>query len=150
MAIKTLTINGTCIIKIFDTYSNSTQLLLSICGSCFKEYSIYKPVSSRPCNSERYFIGKKFKGINMKVIELLIQIENNIYLNKYPKCEIDEEEYNYINDISKKYEKKQIECIDLAKELAKNNDLYKEYYKNHFELSLAFCKQFKIPIKTTF
>jgi hypothetical protein len=150
MAIKTLTINGVCIIKIFDTYSNSTKLLLSICGSCFKEYIIYKPASSRPCNSERYFIGKKFKGINMKVLELLIQIENNIYLNKYPNCIIEEDEYNFINNISKEYEKRQIECIDLAKNLANNNDLYKEYYKNHLELSLGFCKKFKIPIKSTF
>jgi hypothetical protein len=37
IALKILTINGTCIIKLFDTYSISTQLLLSLCGSCFKE-----------------------------------------------------------------------------------------------------------------
>jgi 23S rRNA U2552 (ribose-2'-O)-methylase RlmE/FtsJ len=147
IALKILTINGTCIIKLFDTYSISTQLLLSLCGSCFKEYTIYKPLSSRPCNSERYFIGIKFKGINMKVLELLTQIESNIYKDKYPKGEMDEDEFNFINNISKKFEKKQIECINLAKQMANNNDLYKEYYKNHFEKSLEFCKQFKIPTK---
>ena len=150
ICLKTLAFNGTCIIKIFDTYSNSTQTLLSLCGSCFKEYSIYKPATSRPCNSERYFIGKKYKGMNIKVLDILGEIERNIFNNKYPNCDIRIEERDYINSISKIYEMKQIECIDLAKNLAINKDLYKEYYKNHYTSSLAFCKQFKIPTKSIF
>ena len=151
IGLKTLALNGMCIIKLFDTYSNSTQALISICGSCFKEYSLYKPASSRPCNSERYFIGKKYKGINLKVIEMLKTIEYNINDDKYPKCDnIDTDEHNYIEHISNMYEKKQIECINLAKDLANNNDLYKNYYKNHYKLSLDFCRNFKIPTKPIF
>ena len=145
---QVLAIDGVCVIKIFDTYSNSTQTLISLCGSCFKEYTIYKPSTSRPCNSERYFIGKKFKGFNSKVNDILRQMDDNIYNDKYPKSDIDIKELEYINDISIIYEKNQIECIDLAKKFAINQELHKEYYKNHFEKSLFFCKNFKIPTKS--
>ena len=56
---QVLATHGTMVIKLFDTYSTSTKTLISICGSFFKEYSLFKPLTSRPCNSERYFIGKK-------------------------------------------------------------------------------------------
>ena len=145
VGLQVLTINGYCIIKLFDTYSDSTQTILSLCGSCFKEYTIYKPASSRPCNSERYFIGKKYRGINNEVIETL----KSVYRNElYPKMTLCNEEKEYINSISKLYETKQIHCIDLAKEFAENQELFKNYKNNFFNQSLNFCQEFKIPIKS--
>jgi len=144
---QTLTLNGYCIIKLFDTYSESTQTIISLCGSCFKEYTIYKPVSSRPCNSERYFIGKHYKGVNNEVLETLKLIYNNISYNLYPKLTLCKEEKEYINSISKIYEINQIQCIDLAKKLAEDKEHFKEYYKNFFNCSLKFCEEFKIPVK---
>jgi len=148
---QVLTINGYCVIKLFDTYSPSTKTLISICGSMFKEYTLYKPVTSRPCNSERYFIGKKFKGFNNSIINIL----NNILLNcntdinipLYPIMEINIEEKNYIESIEKIYEVQQIECINLAKSMAENNNNYKKYYEKYYNMSYNFCKEFKIPTK---
>jgi cap2 methyltransferase len=145
VGLQVLTVNGYCIIKLFDTYSDSTQTILSLCGSCFKEYTIYKPASSRPCNSERYFIGKKYRGINNEVIETLKAVYRN---ELYPKMNICNEEKEYINSISKLYEKKQIQCIDLAKQFAENQELFKNYKNNFFNQSLNFCQEFKIPIKS--
>ena len=59
------------------------------------------------------------------------------------------EEKEYINSISKLYETKQIHCIDLAKEFAENQELFKNYKNNFFNQSLNFCQEFKIPIKTS-
>ena len=145
VGLQVLTVNGYCIIKLFDTYSDSTQTILSLCGSCFKEYTIYKPASSRPCNSERYFIGKKYRGINNEVIETLKAVYRN---ELYPKMNICNEEKEYINSISKLYETKQIQCIDLAKQFAENQELFKNYKNNFFNQSLNFCQEFKIPIKS--
>jgi cap2 methyltransferase len=145
VGLQVLIVNGYCIIKLFDTYSDSTQTILSLCGSCFKEYTIYKPASSRPCNSERYFIGKKYRGINNEVIETLKAVYRN---ELYPKMNICNEEKEYINSISKLYETKQIQCIDLAKQFAENQELFKNYKNNFFNQSLNFCQEFKIPIKS--
>jgi 23S rRNA U2552 (ribose-2'-O)-methylase RlmE/FtsJ len=142
-----LAINGLCVIKLFDTYSESTRSLISLCGSCFKEYSLYKPATSRPCNSERYFIGKKFRGFNPKIVESLKVILYNIDNDMYPKISISQEENDYIENMSKKYEEKQIECIDLAKKFAEDKELFREYYETYNKYCYKFCEEFKIPIK---
>jgi len=144
---QTLSINGYCFVKIFDTYSASTKALISLCGSCFKEYSLYKPATSRPCNSERYFIGKKYTGLNNSVINLLKEFLNKSKNNLFPYINIDDEELNYIQEISNTYEKKQIECINEAKEYAHNPLIYENIYKRHFQASYNFCSTFKIPTK---
>ena len=147
IGLQVISLNGYCIIKLFDTYSESTKTILSLCGSCFKEYALYKPASSRPCNSERYFIGKKFRGLNSEVVDLLKKIYMNVNNNLYPTMILCDEEIEYINTISKIYEKKQIQCIDLAKDFAENQELFKNYYKEYYNHSLKFCQEFRINTK---
>ena len=146
LALQSLAINGTCIIKLFDTYSVSTQSLISLCGSCFKEYTLYKPATSRPCNSERYFIGKKFKGSD-KVLSTLRIIYECTLKDLYPIINIEESEKAYIKNISDTYEQTQIICIDLAKQFALNTDLFNNYYHEYYNKSKEFCEEFHIPIK---
>ena len=147
VAFQVLTINGYCVIKLFDTYSIVTKTLISLCGSMFKEYSLYKPVTSRPCNSERYFIGKKFKGFNNSIINILNTILVNLNNNLYPTMNISQEEIDFIESIEKVYENQQIECIELAKNMAEDNNLYKNYYQSFYNKSKKFCLDFHIPTK---
>jgi 23S rRNA U2552 (ribose-2'-O)-methylase RlmE/FtsJ len=53
---------GTMIIKLFDMYSAATKDLLLGTSKLFKEFTIYKPATSRPCNSERYFMARGYLG----------------------------------------------------------------------------------------
>jgi cap2 methyltransferase len=53
---------GTMIIKLFDMYSAATKDLLLGSARLFKEFTIYKPATSRPCNSERYFMARGYIG----------------------------------------------------------------------------------------
>ena len=62
MGLKTLEKGGTMIIKLFDIYSRATQDLFLASGTFFEKFTLYKPATSRPCNSERYFIGHRFRG----------------------------------------------------------------------------------------
>ena len=57
--------------------------------ACFyDEVNIYKPLTSRPANSEKYIIAKGFRGIDYKYLDQLLSIiklwednEENIYIN---------------------------------------------------------------------
>lgn len=62
IALGSLAPGGMFVLKIFDSYSKVTQEFIALLAVHFREYTIYKPATSRPCNSERYFIGMKFRG----------------------------------------------------------------------------------------
>ena len=52
---------GTFIIKIFDVFSSAMVDLIYLLTSVYSEISFYKPYTSRPANSEKYLICKKFR-----------------------------------------------------------------------------------------
>jgi len=52
------------ILKLFDTKCRATLEILWILSSCFNSTMLIKPRTSRPANSERYWIGKGFRGID--------------------------------------------------------------------------------------
>jgi len=62
MGLRCLAKGGTMIIKLFDIYSEATQDLFLGTAVHFKKFTIYKPATSRPCNSERYFIAQGYLG----------------------------------------------------------------------------------------
>lgn len=53
---------GVFVCKFFDTHLQFSIGLLYIMYACFDEICVYKPIASRPGNSEKYFIGKGFVG----------------------------------------------------------------------------------------
>jgi hypothetical protein len=62
MGLRSVRRGGIFIIKLFDIYSPATvDLILGTAAFCTSFY-IYKPATSRPCNSERYFIAQGYKG----------------------------------------------------------------------------------------
>lgn len=74
---------GNFVLKIFKTKYACTQTFLMILASLFEESYIFKPITSRAGNSERYFIGKGFKYTP----------DDKIFYEFYKKC-------LEINDIS--------------------------------------------------
>lgn len=52
---------GHFILKIFDMFTETSVHLLYLLNLCWEEVSIYKPMTSRPTNSEKYIICKGFK-----------------------------------------------------------------------------------------
>jgi len=71
IGLQSLQPGGYMIIKCFDIFNRSTQDLLVGSGLCFKDFTIYKPATSRPCNSERYFIGRGFVSAPSQWIQYL-------------------------------------------------------------------------------
>lgn len=60
-ALSNINKDGTFVLKIFETFTDVTIKLITLCGSFFKETHMYKPFMSRISNSEKYIIFKKFK-----------------------------------------------------------------------------------------
>lgn len=54
--------DGLFILKVFDIFAPATYQLLGWMASCFSRWTVYKPATSRPCNSEQYFIGVGYRG----------------------------------------------------------------------------------------
>jgi hypothetical protein len=60
--IATLRPGATMILKMFDTKHRATLELLWLLGICFDRTGFIKPHTSRPANSERYWVGCGFRG----------------------------------------------------------------------------------------
>lgn len=60
--LQTLKVGGTMILKIFDTTYAGTLDLLWLLSGCFEKTALTKPLTSRPANSERYWIGYRLRS----------------------------------------------------------------------------------------
>lgn len=58
----TLGPGGTMILKLFDTKHAGTLDLLWVLSGCFERAALTKPLTSRPANSERYWIGSRLRA----------------------------------------------------------------------------------------
>lgn len=62
LASEVLARSGSFVCKLYDTECLCTKALLQLIASCFEECTLLKPVTSRPANSEQYFVGVGFRG----------------------------------------------------------------------------------------
>lgn len=72
-AIGSLKIGGNFVCKFFDIYTLPTVQVVYLVKQLFDSTNIFKPLISRPCNSERYIIAKGFKGISEEEFEKLLK-----------------------------------------------------------------------------
>jgi hypothetical protein len=64
-------VGGCSIIKMFDLWKPSTHAILDIVYKCYKEVYLFKPLTSRPANSEKYLVCVGYKGVAQEDIDLL-------------------------------------------------------------------------------
>jgi hypothetical protein len=57
---------GSFILKVFDIFTDTSIHLLYLLNLLYEEVYIYKPLTSRPTNSEKYVICKNFKSFDTK------------------------------------------------------------------------------------
>jgi 23S rRNA U2552 (ribose-2'-O)-methylase RlmE/FtsJ len=81
LALRTQSINGMFIIKVFDMFCHNTIVYYLILCSCYERVKIIKPKTSRNCNSERYFICYNFKGITAELLYALRLIIQHYYID---------------------------------------------------------------------
>lgn len=148
MALRTVRRGGVFIIKLFDIYSPATvDLILGTAAFCTSFY-IYKPATSRPCNSERYFIGQGYKGRReaREWIEHL-EIAQRKHLEKplTRLCSMPENS-PYILAIKEQIawqERLQISSIEKAMYMKKEDIRF--HVSNAIEKSVEWCTTFGVP-----
>jgi 23S rRNA U2552 (ribose-2'-O)-methylase RlmE/FtsJ len=62
VGMEVLAEGGHFVLKFFDFYHEGTRDLLRFLSTQFREWTLYKPATSRPCNSEHYFLGRGFRA----------------------------------------------------------------------------------------
>ena len=152
VGLRCLHTDGSFVLKIFDIFSDSTILLISLMARCFREWTLYKPSLSRPCNSERYFLGRGFLRLPPEVMKLLMELQEKGANELYPVgvTGLTAEERVFIDEHVAVNRTEQINAIQMAEKYAMNPaDWYQTKLQSDFQTSLAWCQRFHIPFTLT-
>lgn len=66
--LKLQALGGSCVIKVFETFTDETLRIMNYLIHHYTAFVIYKPLTSRPTNAERYLICKDFQGASLDQI----------------------------------------------------------------------------------
>ncbi|KAL4238274.1 Cap-specific mRNA (nucleoside-2'-O-)-methyltransferase 1 [Mactra antiquata] len=157
VAISILRTGGHFVCKLFDLFTPFSVGLVYLMNQIFEQVSIYKPVTSRPANSERYIVCKGM--VSKKEKEAVRQYfhEINLDLNKYlsstSKKDInhivpmetlteDLNFYNYICDSNDSLGKIQILNLKKIKAFTQNTNLYEN---RQTDVRATLLMKWKVP-----
>ena len=146
---------GNFVIKIFETFTDITVKLIMILSTYYENVIIYKPFTSRPSNSERYLICFNFKGIDIKELnnleKLLDDINEQMFNNKFladifPKYNISNNVLLTIKASSSDIVNTQFISINnQIKYVEAGNffdDVYQTYYQNQKDANMYWTSLF--------
>ena len=149
-------IGGSFICKIFDTYTMATIKLLYFLACFYDEFYIYKPLTSRPANSEKYVICKGFRGIDYKYLDNILSViklwednDEHIYINDIFECEIPFSFIKQIKNFNKENSNEQIKTINRAIQLnrGKNNlSVLSKIIDKQVQKATEWCHKYNQPI----
>jgi 23S rRNA U2552 (ribose-2'-O)-methylase RlmE/FtsJ len=152
IGLQTMKMGGDFVLKLFDTELKCTKNLIAILAYCFNNWTLYKPGLSRPCNAEKYFIGRGCRVVPSWILKTLNEIrdltqENSCHIESIfsilpAQIELD------IQTLEKEYLEQQIAALKHAinnKEEWNRNP--KHIWSHIHTRSINWCKHFKIPIK---
>jgi 23S rRNA U2552 (ribose-2'-O)-methylase RlmE/FtsJ len=149
IGIECLSTDGSMVIKLFDAYSESTQILMLLLGRCFKEWMVYKPATSRPCNSERYFLGREFRGKSPETVRLLLEIQERSLRGEFPsglESFAAAEDIAYFQALAADSTASQLAALARAKVFVNTPEAwYTDQLPKDFETSRVWCQTFRIP-----
>jgi len=150
IGLGTLEKGGVMIIKLFDIYARATQDLFLGCATFFKQFTLYKPATSRPCNSERYFIGQGFLGNSHILQEWLNTLKSALKrheqspITQLVQGEWPSEILHAVKEQIRYQEGIQMKSIEDTLNLDKDT-LY-EKIKRNIRLSREWCNTFGVEI----
>lgn len=162
-AIAMQKINGTFIIKFFDTFTKMSVDMIFLLSNLYEEVFFVKPNTSRSANSEKYIVCKKFKLDNPDlIIRKLYYIINNFTntnnSNNILSLFIVDLPYYFINKIQEynailgQHQLENISnTINLIINCGKSKNVKLELMKkNNITKCVTWCQEYNIPcIKQT-
>ena len=143
--LRVLRQGGYFVLKIFECTSPHTKLFVQLLSYCFKSWTLYKPAMTRPCNSERYFLGKGFRACSKPIIDLLLQIQEQSATEAFPVTSSALTECPFLESHIAKMTAAQIESIGAALKLADSpTEWWEQWYPRVLARSYQWCEYFKI------
>jgi 23S rRNA U2552 (ribose-2'-O)-methylase RlmE/FtsJ len=152
IGLQTLVKGGDFILKVFDTECKATIDLIALLSSCFDHWTLYKPGLSRPCNAEKYFLGKGFRYAPGWILKTLVEIRNAYACGfKHMNSIFSDLPSNILEDIKtlkKEYLEQQVSALKfaLANKTLWNSEPEKQWKEIQIH-SIFWCKQFQMPIQ---
>lgn len=71
VALSCVKTGGNVLIKTFDTVTEFSAQIIYLLSCCFDKVMLFKPVTSRPANAEKYFVGRGAKRYIQQYIAVL-------------------------------------------------------------------------------
>jgi 23S rRNA U2552 (ribose-2'-O)-methylase RlmE/FtsJ len=140
---------GMFVLKLFDLFSEPTQILLRLITVCFREWTVYKPATSRPCNSERYLVCRGFRKCYPQVLRMLLEIQSRLKLKReYPQVPFfsffSEKEKRFLEDHLQRFNLHQMEVLERTISL-QTLDSQPYNWDDQYKLAKQWCNAFHIP-----
>jgi 23S rRNA U2552 (ribose-2'-O)-methylase RlmE/FtsJ len=147
IGLQVLSQGGHFVLKLFDIQSQHTQILIALIGSCFKEWCLYKPSTSRPCNSERYLLCREYRGQKPEVLEMLRLIEKKSIYELYPKADgfLTSSEIAYFQKNQTEIVSLQKRALSQAKLYIESPTLWAEQFPAQFKHAIEWCSSHRMP-----
>ena len=152
IGLQTMAKGGDFVLKLFDMDKPSTQHLIAILAYCFDSWLLYKPALSRPCNAEKYFLGKGCRFVPTWAIKLLSELRDGFLFRESHVVElfpsINPAIQRQIQRIRNEFLEKQVAALDYALSNKENwNENPEVLWKSINEHSVAWCKSFGMPLR---
>lgn len=149
LGLQVLAKGGCLFIKCFDTTERPTLDLLWLLSRCFREWSLFKPHTSRAGNAERYFVGIGFLGAVGDIVELLKHIQTTKMWNQ-PLLSWPEADPNYkewlaqVFEFQEKVEQQEYVTIQTTLDLIHTFDYnrVRTFIRDNIHRSIAWCEKY--------
>lgn len=142
---------GKFICKIVDIFSIFTIKLIALLKKYYTEVHIYKPLTSRPANSEKYIVAIGFIGISQNIIDELynavISWTNDVV--DISGVEVSNELVKHLYNYNVKYVDKQIEALNSTINIINNKPNKNDYInivKTQVKNAINWCNEYNVPI----
>ena len=128
--------NGHFILKMFDIFTDTSIHLLYLLSQCYKQVYIYKPITSRPTNSEKYIVCKYFNCSleyknsiieELRKLSMLLYKKNDIHTSFTLFKQIPDVFVENIKHINNELLEKQCSYLQSAIHLCNNTEFLDNY-----------------------
>lgn len=148
--LRSVAVDGDMVLKVFDCNSQVMRDFIAILASCFQSWTLYKPVTSRPCNSEWYFCGKSAYRNRQSAVSILTSVRD--MLHEEDQCELTQLlESNPIDEIIRTLQANrctvQMKALNEVLSFCENhtNINQTELWNQQREPTIWWCSTFKMP-----
>jgi 23S rRNA U2552 (ribose-2'-O)-methylase RlmE/FtsJ len=133
---------GSCVLKIFETFTETTFSILWLLCQHYETFHFVKPLTSRPTNAEKYLICTGFKGLMYKKGDLTNLTKMNVDSSMKLDISMPPQFEDELVKVSEEFTRNQIDTINRVVQFVKglrdntyvDKRLYSEKKQNQFDL----------------